>query len=571
MEKILEAVSAFFAWTGSSVAFAQAVRLILPLLAVLILVRCACSLLLGRREPELWGWLILPTGDKLGIHHWENTIGRAKSCDLQIDLPVISRQHAVLTRHDDGSWTLGDIGSRGGVQINGEEISQNAPLQSGDVISLAGLEVEFLPITHEQEVIQASARTRAGQEVHPWFTLLILTIFQLLTMMRLSAALPDEVRITPSFILLCAAMWALFFVTKALRRSGFELECIAFFLSTVGLAVVASSAPGTLYKQLAAMGLGIVIYLAVCWSLRDLERAKKLRYVAAAGGLLLLAVNLVLGRELYGARNWIYIGGISFQPSEIVKICFVFVGASSLERLVTRRNLWLFIAYSATICGCLALMNDFGTAIIFFVAFLVIAFMRSGNFATIGLAVAATGYAGAMVLRFRPYVLNRFAAWRHVWDYALTTGYQQTRSMMCIAAGGLFGLGVGTGWMKYMAASDTDLVFAFVAEEWGLLMSLLLVAALLILAVFVIRAASMERSTFYTIGACAAMGILLTQMLLNVFGTLDILPLTGVTFPFVSNGGSSMLSSWGLLAFLKAADTRQNASFAIRLPKEEAA
>ena len=226
----------------------------------------------------------------------------------------------------------------------------------------------------------------------------------------------------------------------------------------------------------------------------------------------------------------------------------------------------LFIAYSAVICACLALMKDFGTAVIFFVAFLVIAFLRSGNFATIALAIAATGFAGVLVLRFLPYARNRFEAWGHVWDYALTTGYSQTRSMMCIASGGLFGLGPGKGWLKYVAASDTDLVFAFVSEEWGLFMAVLMVACIVILACFVVRSAPAGRSCFYTIGACAAVTVMVTQTILNVFGMADFLPLTGVTFPFVSNGGSSMVCVWGLLAFVKAADTRQNASVAIRVP-----
>ena len=96
---------------------------------------------------------------------------------------------------------------------------------------------------------------------------------------------------------------------------------------------------------------------------------------------------------------------------------------------MTRRNMFLFIAYSAVICGCLVLMNDFGTALIFFCAFLVIAYMRSGSFATIALAVSATAMAGVMAVRFKPHILNRFSAWGHVWENALTTGYQQTRAM----------------------------------------------------------------------------------------------------------------------------------------------
>ena len=141
--------------------------------------------------------------------------------------------------------------------------------------------------------------------------------------------------------------------------------------------------------------------------------------------------------------------------------------------------------------------------------------------------------------------------------------------MMCIASGGLFGLGIGEGWLKYVAASDTDLVFAFVSEEWGLIMAILMVLAVVCLAAFVTRSASVGRSSFYTISACAAAAILLIQTMLNVFGTVDLLPLTGVTFPFVSNGGSSMIACWGLLAFIKGADTRQNASVAVKLPSRK--
>ena len=127
----------------------------------------------------------------------------------------------------------------------------------------------------------------------------------------------------------------------------------------------------------------------------------------------------------------------------------------------------------------------------------------------------------------------------------------------------------GRGWLKYVAAADTDLVFAFVSEEWGLLLGLMMIAAIVLLAAFVVRSAPVERSSFYSISAVSAVTIMVVQAMLNVFGTVDLLPLTGVTFPFVSNGGSSMLCVWGLLAFIKAADTRQNASFSVRLPSQK--
>lgn len=536
-----------------------------PVLALGILIRCAVSLLTFRPEPEVWAWLTTPDGAHIPVTHWESLIGRGAGCDVQLGYPTVSRTHAVLTRYDDGSWTISDAHSKSGVFVNGRQTALSA-LRFGDVITMGGVNFTLIPLTKEQERIQAGTRTRAGHAVHQVPTLLLLTLFQLLTAIQLILGGCDPALELTAFGGLIGLEWALYLALRAFRRTGFEAETLAFFLCTMGLAVVSSSAPESLIKELLAIVAGVCVFLVVCWSLRDLERAKTVRYLAAVAGIGLLAFNLLFGVEKFGARNWIQLGGVSFQPSEFVKVCFIYVGASTLSRLMAKRNIVLFIAYSAVICACLALMKDFGTAIIFFVAFLVIAFLRSGNFATIALAIAATGFAGVLVLRFLPYARNRFEAWGHVWDYALTTGYSQTRSMMCIASGGLFGLGPGKGWLKYVAASDTDLVFAFVSEEWGLIMAVLMVACIVILTCFVVRSAPAGRSCFYTIGACAAVTVMVTQTILNVFGMADFLPLTGVTLPFVSNGGSSMVCVWGLLAFIKAADTRQNASVAIRVP-----
>ena len=131
----------------------------------------------------------------------------------------------------------------------------------------------------------------------------------------------------------------------------------------------------------------------------------------------------------------------------MAKIFYIFAGSATLERLFHRRNLGLFMVLTGVCLLCLALMSDFGTALIFFATFLVIAYLRSGDFATLSLICGGALFAGLLVLNFKPYIFRRFASWGHAWEFASTTGYQQTRAMSAAASGGLVGVGAGEGWL----------------------------------------------------------------------------------------------------------------------------
>ncbi len=544
-------------------------RIAAPILTAIILLRCASPLLTFRREPEIWAWLNLTDGTQIPLTHWENVIGRSKHSDVTIDFPTVSRNHAVLTRYDDGSWTISDAGSKGGTFVNDHQV-QICALKPRDRINIGGVEMLLQPITQRQEVRQAELRTKAASGWDTVTNLMLLTILQCLMLIGFlfRGEQEDLMAILQGFggIVLC--QWILFLFYCIIRRKSFEVETIAFFLSTMGMAAIATVRPDETVKQLAALILGVVVFLILGWSLRDLQRAKVIRYLAVAAGVGFLVITLVFGTEYYGAKNWLILGGMSLQPSELSKVCFVFAGASTMDRIMSKRNLILFIAYSVLICGLLALMNDFGTALIFFCAFLVIAYLRSGSMGTIALAITALGFAGVIALKIAPHALQRFATWRHVWEDPLNGGYQQTRALMCIASGGLFGLGPEGGQLQHVFAADSDIAFATISEEWGLILAVMTVLSIAVFALFTIRTARVARSSFYTIGGCTAASVLVIQTILNCLGTVDILPFTGVTFPFVSNGGTSMIGAWGLLAFVKASDTRQNASFAVRLKKK---
>ena len=544
-------------------------RWVAPILTALLLWRCIRPLLTFRREPEIWGWLLLSNDRKLSVTHWENVIGRSKSSDIVIDFPTVSRTHAVLTRYDDGSWSVADADSKDGVYVNGRRIDGICPIDSEDVITVGGVDMVLQPISAKQEHRLAQLRTKASSVVTGVTNTLLLTVMQLIFAIAFLFGADEEsarsVLLGFGGLMLC--QWLLLLFYYCIKRTSFEVETIAFFLCTMGMCVISTVTPSEAVKQLVAVVIGIVLFLCVGWSLRVMERVEVVRKIAAVAGIAFLVITLLFGTEYYGAKNWLMIGPLSLQPSELTKVCFVYMGAATMAQIFTRRNIILFIGYSIAICGCLALMNDFGTALIFFCAFLVIAYMRSGNIGTIALACTALVFAAVVAFKIAPHALRRFASWRHIWEDPLDAGYQQTRALMCMASGGVLGVGAGKGLMKRIFAADSDVAVATLAEEWGIVMLILVILSVVALAVFCVRSAAVGRSSFYIIGACTAASILLVQVILNALGTVDVVPLTGVTFPFLSNGGSSMMGAWGLLAFVKAADTRQNASFAVRIVK----
>lgn len=544
-------------------------RLIMIALGVLVLLRCMFSLFREKNHKEVWGSLSLPNGTQYEINHWENVIGRSGSADVVLDFPSVSRNHAAILRDDKGNWTLFPLQSKNGTEHNGDAVADSVPLQAADVINLGGLELYFYPQSEEEERDQNRRRGVHHRKLSPNKTLTYLVFFQALMLMQSLLTVKPEyaLGVLTSFGVLAGAMWALYAVYRAFQRTAFEVETLAFFLCSLSFGVTSAYSPKSLVTQTVALVIGIVIFFALSLALRDLKMAVSLRWPMAAFAGVLLTFNLLFGQRIFGAKNWMDIGPFSFQPSEFIKIAFIIATAATLERLFSNRNLIFTTLFAGFCVGCLALMSDFGTALIFFVAFLVVAFLRSGNLGFLVMMGVGAGLGCGIILHFKPYIANRFEAWRHVWEFASSTGYQQTRTLSAIASGGLFGKAPHDVFLKHVGAANTDLVFGVVSEEFGLILALCAVICIVTLAVFACKCTAAARSSFYTIASCTAAAILAFQTSLNVFGSVDILPLTGVTFPFLSMGGSSMLSCWGLLAFIKAADTRLNASFTVKRPK----
>jgi cell division protein FtsW len=391
-----------------------------------------------------------------------------------------------------------------------------------------------------------------------WGLMMILvSVFQLLTFTSPITHNGFSVKLFAVFAGYMVIEWVYFIVAALFcGQNNFELEIIGFLFSGIGLTISASVYDDFAPKQLAAVMLGLVTFIVLLIALRRTDIVMKLRMPIAIAAVGLLCVNLALAQYNNGALNWITIGGFSIQPSEIVKLAFIFVGAASLDKLQSTKSIFKYLVFSFGCVGALFLMKDFGTALIFFFTFVIIAFMRSGDVRTIALVCVAAALGAIMIIYFRPTVASRFSTYRHVWEYINASGMQQTRVLIYSASGGLLGLGIGNGKLKDVFASTTDLVFGMVCEEWGMIIALIIVLTYAFILLYAIKVARNTRSAFYAIAACAAAGLMLFQTSLNIFGVTDILPLTGVTLPFISRGGSSMICSWGLLAFIKSADIR---------------
>lgn len=396
-----------------------------------------------------------------------------------------------------------------------------------------------------------------NNKFHWGFALILVTIFQVLTGTVVITANGFNSTLFAVYAGYLVLEWVYFVAASVFcGQNNFELEIIGFLFSGIGLTNVATVDNDYAIKQVVAIVLGLFLFIFMLVVMRRTDIVMKLRMPVAFAAVGLLVANLALAKYTNGALNWITIGGMSIQPSEFVKLAFIFVGAASLDKLQSARSLTKYLIFSFGCVGALFLMKDFGTALIFFFTFIVIAFMRSGDVRTIALVCVAALLGAIMIIYFKPHVAARFKAYGHIWELINDEGMQQTRTLIYSASGGLFGLGIGKGELRNVVFASTDLAFGMICEEWGMIVGLTIVITYAFILLYAIKVARNTRSAFYAITACAAAGLLLFQTSLNIFGVTDILPFTGVTLPFISRGGSSVISSWGMLALIKSADIR---------------
>lgn len=318
-------------------------------------------------------------------------------------------------------------------------------------------------------------------------------------------------------------------------------------------------------RQLAYLIAGMLLMWAVAVFFPNPAALANWRYSVLFGGIFLLAVTAVAGAKVNGARLWLSIGGVQIQSAELVKIALVIFLAAYLsenEQLIgsSWKVGWFdlppipYLAPMIAMWGlclvALVLLNDLGTALLFFMLFLVMLYVASGrsSYVLIGLIAFVAGATLAFFLFDR--VQLRIQNWIDPWQHPYSGGYQQIQSDYAISSGGIFGVGPGKGQPWQIPEVQTDYVVAVIGEEWGLVGVVTLLGLYAVMTVRGMLISLRTQDRFLRLLAVGLTASLAVQALVILCGVFRLLPLTGVTTPFVSYGGSSLLVSFGIVGLL---------------------
>ena len=319
------------------------------------------------------------------------------------------------------------------------------------------------------------------------------------------------------------------------------------FLCALGVLVLYDTNPTYAYAQAVYYGVGLGAMVVCIYLIRLIRSWSALVWLMAPASLGLLVLPLIIGRETNGATNWFYIGGLSVQPSEIVKLSLLII----ISHFMSRRHFFPWLFFAVGCLGVLMLQKDLGTALLYYGVTLLLYYASSGNLVMTGLGLA--GGAGAAVAGYYMFahVKRRVAIWINPFADYDNAGYQLVQGLMAIASGGAFGLGLGLGSPKTIPVYHTDFIFAVICEQFGLIFGL---CVLLMYVALIWRGATIAmaaRSSFHGLLAMGCTLMIGLQTFVIIGGVIKLIPLTGVTMPFVSYGGTSLVSSLCLIGLMQ--------------------
>jgi cell division protein FtsW (lipid II flippase) len=339
------------------------------------------------------------------------------------------------------------------------------------------------------------------------------------------------------------------------------LPALAVVLSALGLAVVARISPDLAHRQQAWLLVSLALVLIAGPAFAQFRRFAAYKYLWVIASLALFGLLLAFGQEVNGARLWIKLGPVQYEPIELIKLFIVLFLAAYLAEMsdvIANARPWslqanlkylgpLFVGWGASM-AILVVQRDLGMATLLLATFATLLYVATRRFDIVALGAGVFAAGAYWAFRHFPYVHARIAIWHNPFSNPLGAGYQSSQAYYALAAGGVFGTGYRLGHPSFIPDVATDYVYAAFSEEFGL------IGALIVLAIFIglvrrILAVGLEQPDLYTkllaVGLGATLGF---GVFIIVGGVIGVFPLTGITLPFISYGGSSLVANYLLVA-----------------------
>ncbi|MBQ4075408.1 MAG: FtsW/RodA/SpoVE family cell cycle protein [Clostridia bacterium] len=359
--------------------------------------------------------------------------------------------------------------------------------------------------------------------------------------------------------LLSVVVPAIIFVGTAVINRLFPSDKLLFsltnFLCALGVLVLYRLSPERGLSQALNYGVGVGCMLLCILMVRYISNWKWLVLLMMGGGLMMLALPLVIGTERNGAQSWITFGSMSMQPSEVVKLALMLC----MAYLLARRHVIISILFAGACLIILMLQKDLGTALLYYGVTLVLLYASTGSTFLVGAGLV--GGAGAAFAGYQMFahVKKRVAIWLNPWADVDGAGYQIVQSLIAVVNGGVWGVGLGLGNASVIPEHYNDFIFSVILHEFGLIFGLIVLCMYVFIIVRGVMIARRSNTAFYALLSVACSALLGLQTFVIIGGNIKLIPLTGVTLPFISYGGTSMVSSLCVIGLLQGVASRNTA------------
>ncbi|MCI5882576.1 MAG: FtsW/RodA/SpoVE family cell cycle protein [Clostridiales bacterium] len=311
----------------------------------------------------------------------------------------------------------------------------------------------------------------------------------------------------------------------------------------VGFVILGRLSSGYAIHQIVLATAAMVFCIFVPLIIEKLRILERMGWQFALLGILFLMLVFVIGIEKYGSRNWISIGGIAIQPSEFVKILYVFFMASLLSRTTKFKHIVVITAVAAVHVIILVAEKDLGAALIYFVTYIFVLYVATTKVVYLGAGLAGGTVASVIAYHLFSHVQTRVQAWRDPWSEINGGGYQVAQSLFAIGTGGFIGMGLGKGLPGSVPVVESDFVFSAISEELGGVFAICLILVYLSSYIMFVNIAMKMKKQFYKLTAFGLSVEFIFQVFLCVGGVTKFIPSTGVTLPLISYGGSSIMTT----------------------------